>query len=124
MPDTATSVKAAALLVAEGAALEPVPLAVVEAPEVDRDGEALVVFPPLSDAAPVPETSPAVTVTLINWRSLPVNVTLVDVEVLAGFVTQSVSVAVAKFWVSYTPCVASQAASVIPVILQSILPKV
>src|SRR4051794_34574536 len=85
-PDIAAPAKAAAaLLVAEVTALEPVPLAVAEAPDAGRDAEvlpeALVVFPAFSDAAPVPETAPAVIVMLINWRSLPVSVALVEVDV-------------------------------------------
>lgn len=61
---------------------------------------AVVPAPVISDAAPVAFSNPAVTVTLTKNSSLPVKTPLVVVLVLAGFVTQSESVAVARLAVS------------------------
>lgn len=98
-PDAESPDRAAALLlVAVALELEAVLLPVLELPLPDRvedpPCEVLVVFPALLEPVLSPPVAPAVIVTLMKLRSLPVRVTLVVVEVLAGLVSQFVSVAV------------------------------
>lgn len=128
-PDMESPDKAAALLlVAVALELEAVLLPVLELPLPDRvedpSCEVLVVFPALLEPVLSPPVAPAVIVTLTKVRSLPVRVALVVEEVLAGRVSQFVSVAVRTLAVSYTPAVAKQNACVVPVILQSMSPMI
>jgi len=80
---------------------------------------------PLALLNPV-STAPAVIVTGTNKvsTSVPLNVALSEELLGAGLVIQSVSVAVSAYAESQTPAVTAHAASAVPVILQSISPRI
>ena len=83
--------RAALLLVEDGEVPELVPLALAALPLpllplVPDAAPPEVVCPALLDPVALPDTSPAVIVTSTKTKSLPVNVALVVIELLAGVV--------------------------------------